>query len=76
MPDLLLVGLASMFGLCLWTLVWTWAYLGLVGLTAAAVTVTQSQGGGWWRGALAEPLMLLSFVWTCQVCEMGGLLRD
>jgi len=59
MPDLLVVGLAAMGATAAWVLLWTAAYLSLVGATAAAA--------GLLRGALAEPLMILSFFWGCQV---------
>jgi hypothetical protein len=59
MPGLLVVGVGSMIATACWVLMWLAAYLGMVGGTAAAV--------GFLRGALAEPLLLLSLYWGIQV---------
>jgi len=59
MPGLLLVGLGTMLAVATWVLVWSAAYLGSVGATAAA--------RGFWRGCVGEPLLLLSLCWGCQV---------
>ena len=59
MPGLLLVGLGTMLVVATWVLVWSAAYLGSVGATAAA--------RGFWRGWVGEPLLLLSLCWGCQV---------
>jgi hypothetical protein len=64
MPGLLVVGVGSMIATACWVLMWLAAYLGVVGGTAAAV--------GFLRGALAEPLLLLSLYWGIQVSGWVG----
>jgi hypothetical protein len=59
MPGLLLVGMGAMLAVAAWVLLWSAAYLGSVGATAAA--------RGFWRGCVGEPLLLLSLCWGCQV---------
>mmetsp|Transcript_18601 Transcript_18601/g.22055 ORF Transcript_18601/g.22055 Transcript_18601/m.22055 type:complete len:492 (-) Transcript_18601:31-1506(-) len=60
MPGLLMVGIGAMVSAACWVLMWTAAYIGIVGARAAAV--------GFWRGGVAEPMLLLSLYWGVQVC--------